>query len=290
VGYSITLPLNGASFTNLEAAGIDPGCVIELLQANRNRKSGIFRDLAFLHPTRKPEDVALCADCRWDHYFYAWTEELCQLRDIVRAIERHIDLDRQRYEIKWMKLRASPVKSTTLRFCDVPWPVRNSEKISSPKQLKKAEVLRFFFSRCIVLYYLHRPKRRLFPRQMVAQYRRTWNPKIFTRRMPWYSQRIPSFLTQQAAILEGVALIRRFLDEYEYDNWGVYETPDMGLTWPEDEDHQTTEVSRSKDLAYFNPNRWLGKDQQRISSKFTLGTMLALQTTAYIGFAQRLTS
>jgi hypothetical protein len=125
------------------------------------------------------------------------------------------------------------------------------------------------------------------PKAASAEYKRTWNPKFFTRRMPWYNQRIPSFLTQQAAILEGVAVIRRFLDDYEYENWGVYEQPDMGLDWGEES--QVTKPPYQWG-AGFSTQGWSGNDRRTIASKVALGTVLAMQATAYIGFARGLTT
>jgi hypothetical protein len=281
IGHSITLPLNYAALHNLGVAGIDPSRVIEVLEASQDRESGIFKDISFLHPTRKLAKVVLCSDCRYDHYFFAWAEESRQLFEIVHALERQMDLDRQRYDNQWTKLKASPEKLKNIRFCDVPWPVRGSLKVSSPKDLRKSEVLRFLFARCTRLHYLYRRKPGLSPKEMVTEYKRTWDPKSFARHRPWYSQRLPSFLTQQAAIVEGVRRIRRFLDEYEYENWGVNEKilEDMVRRYSRTHPWNFSSEDSEKELDI---------DQGTIVSRIALGTALTIQTAAYVAFLRGL--
>jgi hypothetical protein len=221
IGLSVTLPLDEPSIQNLGAMDdIDPALVVEILEAHKDWSVGIFKEISSLHPKRNLCDVVLCRDCLQDQCFGAWVEELCQIWEIVYALERRIDLDKQRYEMRCMALRATPQSFYKLRFCDLPWPVRGSEKITSPGQLSKSEVRRFLFSRCILRKYLFQGRQN-YPREVLTHYKRFWNPKRLRRLFPWYSRAFPSSLTEQKEILKGVALVRRYLDELEEEDWKV---------------------------------------------------------------------
>jgi len=288
IGHSITLPLSEDSMRNLIAVeGLDPARVVEILQANEDWSVGIFKDIGFLHPTRSLCDVILCYDCLKEQSFDAWVEELCQLWDIVDALERSIDLDKQRYEMRCRAIRYAPRKFHELRFCDIPWPVRGADKITSPAQLKKSEVRRFLFSRCIIQKYLS-ARKRLFPRDVVAHYKRFWNPKLFRSRLPWYIQAVPSFVADQAAMLEGVALIRQYLDELEEEDWEVILSDNPSQAeWALSSRYRMTS-SRKWYAKEFKPENWPRKASKPTGQLHfaTLGLCLATEAFLYAGFLQ----
>jgi len=277
VGHSITSPLSSDSIRNLELIDedLDLALVSEVLEASANREQGIFKQLAFIHPTRRLADVTLCRECMDEEAFFAWVEELCQLKELATMLERRIDLEKQLYDIQWWNINSAPEAIGELQFSDIPWPVSASKKIVSPNQLRKSDVHRFLLSDCILKKYLCRKRRRMLPRDVMAEYKRRWDPQAFKRCMPWYNRALCLFNRDRASILEGVQLIRGYLDEFDHDpkkRRSVVQRSWKG--W-----HRWMKPSSECDLG--SSLRGRPRDRSHLAS---LGVALAVEVIAYVGF------
>jgi len=226
VGYSIRLPLDHDSVRNLQAASdVDPARVVDILQASENRSVGLFQEIGPKLPTRKVQEKALCKACTAKQSLQAWVEEICQLIDIVRALEECILADKRIYEQRWRSITIKPSSLIRLPFSDIPWPVQGSRNhtITSPDQITKSAVRRFLFSRCVYEKYAFMVGKH--PRDLMMDYRRRWDPKWFRRHLPrGLNINIKGFrhaTKQWEAILEGVSRIQRIFTELEEDNWEV---------------------------------------------------------------------
>jgi len=213
------------------------------------------------------------------------------LWEIVHALERRIDLDQQHYEIRCRAIHDAPQRFRGLRFCDIPWPVRDAEIITAPGQLKKSEVRRFLFARCIFRKYIF-TKKQLYPEEILEHYRRFWDPKLFQRRLPWYSRAMPSFATEHAAVLEGVALIRQYLDELEEEDWEVVLSDNPSeAEWTYSSRYRIKACSKW-DKSKMESKKWFERPlvtAERISF-ISLGLCLATEAILYAGFLRSVQS
>lgn len=285
IGHSINLPLDEDMVRNLVAADdIDPARVSEILEASRNRERGLFKDLESFLPTRKLTQVFLCTECMEREFIAAWVEEICQLKDIVTTLEQRILFDKKSYDSRWLTMETFPENLPCSRFCDIPWPVRGAQSLTSPDQLSKTEVRRFLFSRCIFQDNLNNRRPGLLPHEVYASYKRKWDPKFFKDRLPWYCQNTPSFVTESAAILEGVTKVKQYLDEFENENWEVVLRNDASFAeWKWSTLYRLKPQVFIQDTGTYSPERWPRVDDKPTSPNKTLISLgLCLVTEAVI--------
>jgi len=254
IGHSIYLPLSDTAVRNLQATyDIDPARAAEVLHANDNREEGLFTEISHAIPNRKLTELALCADCTTKQAFMAWVEELCQIMDIVHALEERILADKRIYDGRWRGLKANPKALIGLRFSDIPWPVHGSGNFTSPNQLTKSGVRRFLFSRCIYEKYAFMSGKH--PKELLTAHRMRWDPKWFKKHLPWYCRTLPSFVEERAAILEGVNLIQRYLKQLEKDDWEVVLGDDPSRAqWERGVRYPLRGCV--PDLEYYNSEKW----------------------------------
>jgi hypothetical protein len=255
IGHSIQLPLNDDAVRNLQAAyDIDAARAAEVLRASSKRDEDLFREIGHKLPKEKLKELALCRSCVAEQQFLAWVEELCQIMDIVHSMEEKLLADKRVYDGRWRGLKARPESLAGLRFCDIPWPIRGSQTLTSPKQLTKSGVRRFLFSRCIYEKYAFMNGRH--PRGLLIEYKMRWDQKWFKRHLPWYCRALPSFVAERAAILEGVALIGRYIKELEEDNWEVVLGDDPSKAqWNQSIKYPLHE--RRPELECYKPEKWV---------------------------------
>lgn len=264
---------------------MDPNLVVEVLEASANRESGIFKDIKGLHPKRNLDVIPLCHDCVEDECFFAWVEELCQLWEVVRALERVMGIEKRRHDLGWDHITITPEKLATMQFHEMPWPMRNPREATSPKMLQESEVRRFLFSRCIIEKHLAKRRRRpVHPKEVLAAYKRMWNPRLFKRRLRWYNRLLPSFMTEQAAILKGVALVWQYLDEYEDENRDIFSSTNSRYAqWLWKRRAQSSEFDERLFPEY--PRKSPRRNRNPVSSSHwvTLGVTLCAEAVLYTG-------
>lgn len=212
IGHSIHLPLDERAVELLMAAELDPLLVTEILETHASHKMDFQRLIREL-PTSDLEDVMLCSEC-WDVQRHTLLlEELCQLHDIVECMEAVIELEFIQHTKKWREFEKRMDQLPTLRFCDVPWPVRNPLSMESPDQLTRWDVHRFLFTRIVLMHhFVNTPPGYIYQSDMMQMLKDRWDTSVFEMRMEVASEPLT---TTQRDILNGVSRIRLFLEEVE---------------------------------------------------------------------------
>jgi len=295
IGYSINLPLNESSVRNLKVADrIDSKLIVEVLEASENRETGIFAEFADLLPDRKLEEVVLCAQCASKHFFTVYCEEICQLWDIASALERKIELDNKFYDRRWRRIKVTKNRVKCLRFSDIPWPVQDADRITSPSQLDKSAVRRLLFSKCVIEKNMYRNG--LLPDELLVSYKRLWNPKVFQRLLPSHGSKLSrlmmdSLSKERAAILEGVRIIQNYLRDFEYENWEVVLNDNPSKAQWLYSPRFRIRPDAKWDTGVFQPERWPRKDKPKENSPLLgIGLCLAFEAVLFTGFLQHVQS
>lgn len=214
IGYSIKLPLTQDMIELLEAADLDPPLVREVLEASDDRSRGIFKEASEsgLLPSHRLKTVYLCEGCRTEQTRLAWTEELSQLYNFVNALEKSIINNHGHHELWWTQVRNEPEKLCQLRFREIPWPVRDTALKVHPSQISKLEVLRFYFSHCILRFLYPESTDKIEWATHLDSLRDRWNTLLFeTHLSPPSTPRT----SDQEMILEAVSMIESWLREIE---------------------------------------------------------------------------
>jgi len=289
IGYSINLPLDESSVRNLKVADrIDSKLIVEVLEASKNRETGIFAEFRGLLPDQELGDIVLCAKCASKHAFAVYCEELCQLWDLASALERKILMDKELYDKRWRRIKMTRDRRKCLRFSDIPWPVQDGEMITSPSQLEKRAVRRFLFSQCILEKNMY--ERDIWLGDLLKANKCLWNPKTFQRLLLPHSSKLSRFMMdslakERAAILEGVRIIQNYLRDFEYENWEVVLDDDISRAQWEFSPRYRHCLSTRWESRVFQPERWPRKETPPTESNlFGIGLCLALETVLFTGF------